>query len=109
MLTPDGRRVMGAWLATIHPDVNLKTVQSLPRELSLHEDGCLRIEPLQELTSLRYDRVAYKDIVYTVNLSPETDILDDNNPWTFPDIRTGCYEDFFLKVRAEFKKAKSLV
>ena len=77
VLTPDGRRVMWAWLATIHPDVNLKTVQSLPRELSLHEDGALRIEPLQELTSLRYDRVAYKDIVYTVNPSAETDILDD--------------------------------
>ena len=29
------------------------------------------------MTSLRYDRVAYKDIVYTVNPSAETDILDD--------------------------------
>jgi len=31
-----------------------------------------------------------------------------NFPWTFPDIRTGCYDDFFLKLRAEFKKEKSL-
>ena len=29
-------------------------------------------------------------------------------PWTFPDIRTGCYDDFFLQLRAEFKKEKSL-
>ena len=28
-------------------------------------------------------------------------------PWTFPDIRTGCYDDFFLQLRSEFKKEKS--
>ena len=28
--------------------------------------------------------------------------------WTFPDIKTGCYDDFFLQLRAEFKKEKSL-
>jgi len=32
-----------------------------------------------------------------------------NFPWTFPDIKTGCYDDFFLQLRAEFKKEKSLV
>ena len=31
-----------------------------------------------------------------------------NFPWTFPDIRTGCYDDYFLQLRAEFKKEKSL-
>ena len=31
-----------------------------------------------------------------------------NFPWTFPDIRTGRYDDFFLQVRAEFKKEKTL-
>jgi len=31
-----------------------------------------------------------------------------NFPWTFPDIRTGCYDDFFLQLRTEFKKEKSL-
>ena len=30
-------------------------------------------------------------------------------PWTFPDIRTGCYDDFFLQIRKEFKKDKSSV
>ena len=28
-------------------------------------------------------------------------------PWTFPDIKTGCYDDFFLQLRVEFKKEKS--
>ena len=31
-----------------------------------------------------------------------------NLPWTFPDIRTGRYDDFFLQICAEFKKEKSL-
>ena len=30
-----------------------------------------------------------------------------NFPWTFPDIRTGWYDDFFLQLRAEYKKEKS--
>ena len=30
-----------------------------------------------------------------------------NLPWTFPDIRTGRYDDFFLQIREEFKKEKS--
>ena len=57
VLTPDGRRVMWAWLATADPAIDLRTVQSLPRELSLRDDGSLRIEPLRELASLRRDPV----------------------------------------------------
>ena len=63
VLTPDGRRVMWAWLCTADPTIDLKTVQSLPRELSLHDDGALRIEPLRELESLRRDPVTRRDIV----------------------------------------------
>src|SRR5439155_1034197 len=50
LLTTDGRRVMWAWLATIlnTGDMNGLTAQSLPRELSLADDGALRIRPLRE-------------------------------------------------------------
>ena len=53
VLTPDGRRVMWAWLL----DVPAKPsgIQSLPRELELPADGMLRIRPLRELAALRYD------------------------------------------------------
>jgi len=63
VLTPDGRRVMWAWLCTLHEEIDRKTVQSLPRELSLAADGSLRIEPLRELESLRYDGVTLTDLV----------------------------------------------
>jgi beta-fructofuranosidase len=56
VLTPDGRRVMWAWCSTIdRTDGRMSelTIQSLPRELSLADDGVLRIRPIRELESLR--------------------------------------------------------
>jgi len=51
LLTPDGRRIMWAWCRL---DGAQSAIQSLPRELSLPEDGVLRIKPLRELEKLRY-------------------------------------------------------
>ena len=55
LLTPDGRRVMWAWCKLDQPGMRT-AIQSLPRELSLPEDGVLRIKPLRELKSLRFDQ-----------------------------------------------------
>ncbi len=71
LLTPDGRRVMWAWCTPWVNDMqrvkrskdfdqlmNEKLqpgIQSLPRELSLGDDGMLRIRPLRELETLRFD------------------------------------------------------
>lgn len=58
LLTPDGRRVMWAWLfaqSTLRVSPNWQEVISLPRELSLPEDGILRIKPLRELEQLRHN------------------------------------------------------
>ena len=52
LLAEDGRRVMWAWCRL---DGVQTGIQSLPRELSLPADGVLRIKPLRELASLRYD------------------------------------------------------
>ncbi len=65
LLTPDGRRVMWAWLATLGKadgTMDGRTIQSLPRELSLPADGILRIKPLRELETLRHDPVTLSDI-----------------------------------------------
>ncbi|MHC5058972.1 MAG: GH32 C-terminal domain-containing protein [Planctomycetota bacterium] len=53
MLTKDGRRVMWTWVFAGAGSLN--GIQALPRELELPEDGVLRIRPLRELESLRYD------------------------------------------------------
>lgn len=72
LLTPDGRRVMWAWctpwingMQKLDRPENFQSlmdhnkfppgIQSLPRELSLPEDGVLRIKPLRELEKLRSD------------------------------------------------------
>lgn len=64
VLTPDGRRVMWGWVLSAGPDkiVSGKTIQSLPRELSLTDDNRLRIKPLEELKSLRYNQVSLTNI-----------------------------------------------
>ncbi|MHC4467671.1 MAG: GH32 C-terminal domain-containing protein [Planctomycetota bacterium] len=63
-LTRDARRVVWTWLAKsegLHPT----GIQALPRELELPDDGVLRIKPLRELESLRYNKVAKQDITVT--------------------------------------------
>lgn len=62
VLTPDGRRVMWAWLATLNEKINGLTLQSLPRELSLAEDGTLRISPLRELEAQRYNEESFENV-----------------------------------------------
>lgn len=79
LLTPDGRRVMWAWCTPwvnnmqragrarnfdhlLNPAVFQQGIQSLPRELSLPEDGVVRIRPLRELEALRYDEKRETDI-----------------------------------------------
>lgn len=62
VLTPDGRRVMWAWCAELDQAIRKKSIQSLPRELSLSADGILLMKPLREMESLRYDPVILKDI-----------------------------------------------
>ena len=66
LLTPDGRRVMWAWCNLEGPQ---SAIQSLPRELSLPADGVLRIKPLRELESLRYDEQNEGDITVKANHS----------------------------------------
>ncbi|MSU50075.1 MAG: hypothetical protein EXS37_13490 [Opitutus sp.] len=60
--TADDRRVMWAWLTSLNDTLRRKTIQSLPRELSLGADGNLRIAPLRELESLRFALVTHENI-----------------------------------------------
>ena len=62
VLTPDGRRVMWAWLRTMHEEIAERTIQSLPRELWLGADGRLRMRPLRELEGLRHDQVSLANV-----------------------------------------------
>jgi sucrose-6-phosphate hydrolase SacC (GH32 family) len=79
LLTPDGRRVMWAWCTPRNAKMQkfrrkdknfykllkgkIQTgIQSLPRELSLSDDGKLLIKPLRELKKLRTNEKCEKNI-----------------------------------------------
>jgi beta-fructofuranosidase len=64
-LTKDKRRVMLAWLMNL--PLSPTGVQSLPRELELPKDGVLRIAPLRELETLRYDKNGEQQIAVKAN------------------------------------------
>jgi len=73
VLTPDGRRVMWAWLANPSGSaaaIRARTILSLPRELSLPADGILRIKPLRELESLRSAPVVKENITVPCGADP---------------------------------------
>ena len=58
LLTPDGRRVNWTWYRGGH----VKGIQSLPTELELSSNGTLRMRPIKELKSLRYDKQTRKKV-----------------------------------------------
>ncbi len=72
LLTPDGRRVMRAWLLSASPDTALqkKTIQSLPRESSLPHEGVLRIRQRRERIELRVHGSTFKELFRISNLDP---------------------------------------
>jgi sucrose-6-phosphate hydrolase SacC (GH32 family) len=76
VLTPDGRRVMWAWLFSINALIRPRSIQSLPRELSLSADGILRIKPLRELESLRTDPVVQENIAVPGSANPPAGTVD---------------------------------
>ena len=65
VLTPDGRRFMWAWLATLgrhDGTMDTRTIQSLPRELWLADDHTLHMAPLRELATLRHNQITHNDV-----------------------------------------------
>lgn len=69
LLTPDGRRVMWAWLFPDDHGTIPQGLQSLPRELALAEDGTLLIKPLTELKTLRSNEMSLTDFIIKKNIA----------------------------------------
>ncbi|MFO0870275.1 MAG: GH32 C-terminal domain-containing protein [Pirellulales bacterium] len=83
VLTPDGRRVMWAWITSAGPENRLlnRTIQSLPRELSLGPDGTLRMRPLRELAGQRLAPQTLTDVVLSHPVTGhQSRVPPDNRP-----------------------------
>ena len=79
MLDPQGRRILWAWVCETRSREQIFAsgwagVMSLPRILSLAQDGTVQIEPAKELENLRYDPVHRQDI----RLTADNEILLEN-------------------------------
>ena len=86
LLDAQGRRVFWAWVLGRRPrevaqESGWSGVMTLPRVLSLHEDGSLRIEPAEELSKLRQDHLHHDG----VSLASDTEIV-------LEDVQGDCLE-----------------
>ncbi len=83
LLDNKGRRIMWAWVLDRRPrnDYGWSGTMTLPRVLSLHEDGTLRIEPIEELKQLRMHGKKHERIRVV-----------DGSPVTLNDVRGDCLE-----------------
>lgn len=99
ILTPDGRRVMWAWCMSQNEQLKSRMIQSLPREISLDNNGRLRINPLRELESLRYTMVSFSGII----LTPEPQKYDGN---TSKRITTLDGDAFEIRIIIDRKQAE---
>lgn len=91
MIDPKGRRIMWAWAIDsrfkwdnhqeIIQNVGWSGTMTLPRVLSLGEDGTLRIEPVEELQTLRSNHQVLKNITVAANSESKV-----------PDFQGDCFE-----------------
>jgi len=105
LLTEDGRRVMWAW---IKGGAKPTGVQSLPRELELPQDGVLRIKPLRELQSLRYDERAVKSTKIEAGRELKLDLLKGDAVELEVGFAAPLPTEFGLRMLADDKGGKQM-
>ncbi|MHC4633398.1 MAG: glycoside hydrolase family 32 protein, partial [Planctomycetota bacterium] len=89
LLDDRGRRIMWAWVLDRRPrnQYGWSGTMTLPRVLSLHKDGTLRIEPIEELKQLRMHAGRHERIK-----------VADGSPVTLDDVHGDCLElDLIIK------------
>ena len=101
VLTPDGRRVMWAWSRVSNrlKGVPLQgSIQCLPRELSLPADGVLRIKPLRELETLRFDEKSEAKITVKSDTSCKLKDISGDTIEIKAVIQPGAAREFGVEV-----------
>lgn len=84
LLDDKGRRIMWAWIFdspgfATRPEYGWSGTMSLPRVLSLGEDGLLRINPPVEIERLRYNAQQRKDLVVPADSELMLDGIQGNS------------------------------
>lgn len=109
-----GRRILFGWLWEARSDPAQRAsgwagVLSLPRELSLREDGTLTIAPVPELEILRGEHYHYEDVDVTPNRSLALDSLRADCIEIVGEFDTGDSEELGLRVRCAPDRSEETV
>ena len=83
MLDPKGRRIMWAWIFDQWDEATREAsgwsgVFSLPRELWLGDDHRLRMRPIEELKTLRYNECRHSQIMVAADTEQMVDAIHGN-------------------------------
>jgi beta-fructofuranosidase len=102
---------MWSWLfaqSKLRVSPNWQEVMWLPRELSLPEDGVLRIQPLRELEQLRYNLKMEKNIRVEAGRPYLLKKISGDAMELMLTIRQGAAERYGVKILCDSKNGKGL-
>lgn len=100
LLDDKGRRIFWGWIMEARPATNgWASVATLPRVFSLAEDKSLRIEPAQELETLRFNPRQKADLTVTADSELKLDDIKGDCLELAVEIEPGDAKEFGIKVR----------
>ncbi len=101
LLDDKGRRIFFGWIREARPwqEYGWASVMTLPRSLSLAEDGTLCIEPVPELETLRMTHRRWADIQLTSDARMDIEEVRGDCLELVVEIEPGTATEFGVKVR----------
>jgi beta-fructofuranosidase len=100
LLDDKGRRIFWGWIMEARPATNgWDSVATLPRVFSLAEDKSLRIEPAQELETLRYNPRQKTNLSVSPDVELKLDDIKGDCLELAVEIEPGDAKEFGVKVR----------
>ena len=101
LLDDKGRRIFFGWIKEARPwqEHGWASVMTIPRLLSLAEDGTLRIEPVPELEALRMNARHWADIQLTPDAEMHIEAVRGDCLELLVEIEPGAATEFGVKVR----------
>jgi len=104
LIDDQGRRIMWAWIMDapqwgVRWEHGWSGILSLPRVLSLGDDGQLRMDVPEEIEALRYDASSKRNLALQSGTDMQIDRIGGNSLELFIDMESADASEFGVKVR----------